>query len=83
MELTLSLAQGTIRRCSSVSIVSKQIFSKGYPKYFLGNKEARFRALLFLIHSQESLPELAGIFRAQDKSAHVFGDTEPARLPPC
>jgi hypothetical protein len=38
----------------------------------LGNKEARFRALLFLIHSQESLPELAGIFRAQDKSAHAL-----------
>jgi hypothetical protein len=45
---------------SSVSIVSKQIFSKGYPKYFLWNKEARFRALLFLIHSQENLPEPAG-----------------------
>jgi hypothetical protein len=43
---------------------------KRLPKIFFGkSKEARFHALLFLIHSQESLPELAGICHARDKSA--------------
>src|SRR4029077_11977366 len=83
IELTLSLVQGTIRRVFFGFYRIETNILKRLPKIFFVKQGSKVSCLVVSHSLTRNLAWTWGIFRAQDKCAHAFGATEPARLPPC